>query len=229
MIAPLVSEQEWISALRDTPLWQPANKRMVVVAPHPDDETLGAGGLIADQRQRGVPVVAIAVTDGEAAYSGVADLAAKRRIEQEKALDLLGVGRSAIIRLSQPDSKLAAHEAELESHLAAVIGADDLVVAPWDLDGHPDHEACGRAARKVAYAAGASLVLYVFWTWHRKLADSIAGEPLRRFDLDERLQAVKWAALKCHRSQLEHDSGEPVLPEELLGPAKRPFEVFIVP
>jgi LmbE family N-acetylglucosaminyl deacetylase len=228
VIAPLVDERKWILSFRDTPEWQPSKKRILVIAPHPDDETLGAGGLIADQRRRGVPVSVIAVTDGDAAYADVKGLAGIRRIEQEQALQVLGVRRDATTRLSIPDSKVAEYETELESRLAALIGVDDLVVAPWDFDSHPDHEACGRAARKVAKATGAALALYMFWTWHHKATDSLAGEPLRRFELDEKLQALKWTALNCHRSQLEHDTGEPILPEKLLGPAKRPFEIFII-
>lgn len=43
-------------------------QRLVVVAPHPDDEVLGCGGLIAAARAAGVPVLIIALTDGEQAY-----------------------------------------------------------------------------------------------------------------------------------------------------------------
>lgn len=44
------------------------SQRLVVVAPHPDDEVLGCGGLIAAARAAGMPVLIIALTDGEQAY-----------------------------------------------------------------------------------------------------------------------------------------------------------------
>jgi len=44
MINPLVSESEWVKALDMLPSWDPPRaKSMLIVAPHPDDETLGAG------------------------------------------------------------------------------------------------------------------------------------------------------------------------------------------
>jgi LmbE family N-acetylglucosaminyl deacetylase len=144
------------------------------------------------------------------------------------AVELLGAGKNSVVRLHLPDSKVADHETNLENLLASLITADDLVVAPWDLDSHPDHEACGRAAQKVAQRTGAELIFYLFWTWHHKEPVALAGKNLLRFALDTQLQAAKWAALQCHRTQLQYEKGEPILPEKLLGPAKRPFEIFIM-
>lgn len=53
--------------------------RTLVVAPHRDDETLLAGGLIASQRRRGIDVQVVAVTDGESAYGGADKRLAQRR------------------------------------------------------------------------------------------------------------------------------------------------------
>src|SRR6187399_2442164 len=89
-------EAAWIKALRDVPEWHPPARPTVIISPHPDDETLGAGGLIASQIRRGIPVDVVAVTDGEAAYPGQTDLAAVRRAEQENAVRELGVSARAI-------------------------------------------------------------------------------------------------------------------------------------
>ena len=135
-----------------TPIEIPA-RRTVVVVPHPDDEVLLSGGLIARQLRRKVPVVVVvvAVTDGEAAYPGSAQgpLASQRRGEQVRALRALGVTSLSPFRLRRlgiPDGMVAAHEGGLADELAALVGPDDLLVAPWIHDWHPDHEACGRAA-----------------------------------------------------------------------------------
>ena len=58
----------WAPQRTDAQRWEPPRKLTVVVAPHPDDETLLSGGLIAHQARAGVPVIVLAVTDGEAAY-----------------------------------------------------------------------------------------------------------------------------------------------------------------
>src|SRR6266852_506851 len=68
---PGTSEASWSALLAQAgpPAWvgrEPGG--VVVVAPHPDDETLGVGGMLHDLSARGWRVTVVAVTDGEAAY-----------------------------------------------------------------------------------------------------------------------------------------------------------------
>src|SRR5580692_8282234 len=78
-------------AALEPPAWSPRAGPLVVVAPHPDDETLGAGGLIHTWAARhGLPVVIVSVTDGEAACPEIPNLAAVRRSELEAARRELG-------------------------------------------------------------------------------------------------------------------------------------------
>jgi LmbE family N-acetylglucosaminyl deacetylase len=228
MIVPLVLEDEWLSALEDLPIWVPPPMPLVVLAPHPDDETLGAGGFIAAQCLRGTDVVVVAVTDGESAYGYDPNLGKIRELEQRNALMRLGVSAENISRLRLPDSKVAAHEARLVEQLLPFVTKDTHLIAPWLGDFHPDHEACGRAAERVAFQTGAALTSYFFWTWHRGATASLDKLTLRSFPLDQRQQKSKSEALKCHSSQLAHHSGEPILPDFLLAPARRPFEVFCI-
>jgi LmbE family N-acetylglucosaminyl deacetylase len=228
MIVPLVLEDEWLAALGDLPVWAPAPTRVVVLAPHPDDETLGAGGFIATQCFHGRDVIVVAATDGESAYGYDPNLGKIREVEQANALKHLGVPAENISRLRLPDSDVAAHEARLVDQLLPFVTKDTHLVAPWRGDFHPDHEACGRAAERVAFQTGATLTSYFVWTWHRGGTDSLDELTLRSFPLDQGQQKSKSEALMCHRSQLIHDSGDPILPDYLLAPARRPFEVFRV-
>jgi len=225
-MVPLVCEENWLALLQHADKWIPPRKPTLVISPHPDDETLGAGGLIAAQELRGVPVFVAAATDGEAAYPNSHGLAETRRTEQEQAVKQLGL-RSSIIRLRLPDSSLSKHESDLEKLLSPLIYAGMLVVAPWMEDWHPDHEACARVTRKLCKEQGAELVSYLFWTWHRRTAEVFNGVHLLRFELSPALQAARKAALECHVSQLQPERGEPILPSSLLAPASRPFEIFI--
>lgn len=228
MIAPLVDEDIWIETLQNAPRWYPPHKRTVIVAPHPDDETLGAGGLIAEQSRRGLPVSVVCVTDGEAAYPDAPGLAQLRTNEQQQALETLRVSTHNIFRLNLPDSALAEHESKLTALLTPFLPSDTLVLAPWIKDWHPDHEACGRVVRRIARATGAELLFYMFWTWHQGTPDVLSDVPVRCFELDRQLLSLKQTALECHRSQLQRETGPPILPESLLKPARRSFETFIL-
>lgn len=228
MIVPLVHEAEWLDALKNLQPWIPPRKPILLIAPHPDDESLAAGGFIAAQRARGLEITVVAVTDGENAYPQNSGLAKRRRTEQAKALARLGVEPECIVRLQLPDSDVESHESELVDRLLELVSVDTHVIAPWRFDFHPDHQACGRAAEKASHEANATLSSYFFWTWHRGTTDVLDGLELRRFPLDTELLAAKSDAVQCHRSQLMRKGGEPILPELLLAPARRPFEVFSI-
>jgi LmbE family N-acetylglucosaminyl deacetylase len=200
----------------------------VVVSPHPDDETLGAGCLIAHQRLRGCRVTLIAVTDGEAAYPGHSRLRETRRAEQNAAMRSLGADPADIQRLGLPDGGLAGVEGAVFEKIAPLVDASTLVVAPWPLDPHPDHEVCGRAARRAAAEAGAELIFYFFWTWHRNTVEDLRDLPLYRFEADEVCRAARERALSAYQSQRDGVFGPPILPEELLKPARRTFETYLI-
>ncbi len=218
-----------MQALADVAAWQPPLRPTLVVAPHPDDETLAVGGLMAALVARGVAVTVVAVTDGESAYrKGDKELGALRAREQTFALQRLGVSRERTVRLGLPDSDVASNEAELEDRLVELL--DDMgpgahLIAPWSGDFHPDHEASGRAAGKAAERNGAMLTRWFFWSWHRGTPELLGGLPLKAFALDAAARRARELALMEHRSQLQNDP-EPILSDELLAPARRAFEVF---
>jgi len=227
MIEPLVSETEWAPVWQAATPWQPPDRNMLVIAPHPDDETLAAGGLIAKQTSRKIPVHVLAVTDGENAYNDGIDLTFRRSREQTSALKRLGVDSSSITRLKLTDSGISAQEELLAELLMPFVSQDTHILAPWTGDFHPDHEACGRAACEVARRSRAALTFYFFWTWHRGTPDLLNGLPLKSVALSVEDQLAKAEAMSQYRSQLEHASGQPILPEELLWPARQSCEVFL--
>ena len=171
------------------PEWHPPLQPTLVLAPHPDDETLGAGALIATLRAQGVPVIVVAATDGENAYDTAPEertaLARTRELEQRDALGLLGVPAHCIYRLRMTDSGLHRSEEELTARLMEIAQPGMHMVAPWSGDFHPDHEACARAAATVALAMDLPLTSYFFWTWHRGEDSLLDGLPVRRFMPDD--------------------------------------------
>jgi len=150
---------------------------VLVLAPHPDDEVLGVGGLMARLVARGARVEVLAVTDGEASSPGSptltpAALAARRVGESAAACRVLGVDPPRRARL--PDGRVAAHEGELTDLVAARLHPGRVCLATWVGDGHPDHEAVGRAAAAACQRTGARLVQYPVWMWHWSAPDDPA-------------------------------------------------------
>ena len=94
---------------------------VVVIAPHPDDEVLGVGGLLALLARKGTAIHIIAVTDGEASHPSSPtvsqrDLAARRVAESEKALALLGLQAASVERLGLPDGDVRRVESAAGAH-----------------------------------------------------------------------------------------------------------------
>jgi LmbE family N-acetylglucosaminyl deacetylase len=146
-------------------------RRAVVVAPHPDDEVLGTGGIIAMLRDLGVPVTVVAVTDGEAShpYSAAVDgsaMAGRRSLESQAAAADLGLAPGSRLRLGVADGRVAAASAAIVDALTSVLQADAWCLSTWRSDGHPDHESAGLAAYAACRAVGARLLEFPIWMWH---------------------------------------------------------------
>ena len=207
--------------------------RLVVVAPHPDDEVLACGGLLALRASRGLPILIVAVTDGEASHGGhcahqQAKLGEQRLLERRQGLAQLGVEPACVLRLGVPDGKTASNTQELIDQLRRVVQPTDVVVTTWRLDGHPDHEACANAVRQ----AGCRHFQAPVWMWHwAKPADPrVPWETMVALELTEQTAQLKQRALAQHRSQLERRSSVlgPVLEAGIVQRAARQNEYFFV-
>ena len=227
MVVPLHTQEDWMPLLDGLTAFVPGSDAIAILSPHPDDETLAVGGLITAQRERGYPVKLIAVTDGENAYPENGGLADQRIAEQTRAAERLGIDANDLLRLHLTDSGVAAKQCVLIKRLLPYVSRETHLLAPWPDDFHPDHEACGRAAKEIALQTGCQLTFYFFWTWHRGTPDLLRGLPLRRLELAKSHQDAKAEALAMHVSQLDHPSGDPILHAIHLWPAMLPFEVYL--
>jgi len=229
-------------------------RRLIVVAAHPDDESLGAGGLIATAAGRGVPVTVIVATTGEASHPQSptllpAQLAPIRRAEVLAAVHRLAP-QAVVVQLDLGDGRLAASGTELAAEIRSVVdgvvdtrtGVDGDVLAagdgvwlaaPWRHDRHTDHAAAAEAARRVAAATGCRLLEFPLWAWHwgRPTDEPFADHPLLALELSEDVAGAKDLAMTEHRSQTEPLSAA-AGDEAVVGPAfaehfRRRREVFI--
>lgn len=132
----------------------PAADRILILAPHMDDEVIGCGGLAILAAQRGSQVTCVFMTDGAAGCVGEARARHRdlRMAESEKAAAHLGISRLRV--LDEHDGELRA-SAEVICRVAQVWSEvnPDLVLVPWPWDAHHDH----RQAFAVAAAVRAKL------------------------------------------------------------------------
>ena len=225
-----------LDALRPLVIERPP--KVVVVAPHPDDEVLGTGGLLRHLSLSGVDVEVLAVTDGEASH-GAGPAGTSRRLAQIRsqesrlALRRLCIRPPQVSRLALPDGRVGDHIAELGRALSDRAEEEVLWLAPWGSDGHPDHDACGRVAAEVARRCGVRLVSYLVWAWHWADPDGhdLPWDQCRRFDLDPSCSERKWWAIQAFASQIRPRSADPdddpVLPPSVLAHFRRTQEVFV--
>ncbi|MDH2329164.1 PIG-L family deacetylase [Cereibacter sp. SYSU M97828] len=166
---------------------------LVVLAPHPDDETLGCGALLFDAAAAGIETRVICVTDGSRSHPNSttwppARLAAQRRRELEAATAQLG---AEMHWLGHPDCGVPE-----DVPLDHLIPADALVLASWGGDPHCDHESVARLAQK-AQRQDTRLAFYP--VWGRFTGSRIVARPLVATAM---ALAAKRRALACHRSQM---------------------------
>jgi LmbE family N-acetylglucosaminyl deacetylase len=142
----------------------------LVVAPHPDDETLGAGVTIMRKVDAATPVHLLVVTDGSKSPPGEpAAVAALRAAELRAACDVLGLADSDVTQLDFVDAELDPDDEALVAAVAEVVAAhrptDVLVTGATDP--HEDHGALGVATRRAVAGSGARLLVYPVWQFDR--------------------------------------------------------------
>ena len=221
---------EWAGSLDDVPTLNLDDvTSVVVVAAHPDDETLGAGGLIAECSARGIDVSVVVVTDGSASHPDSpthtpGELALLRAHEVTAAVALLAPD-ARLHLLWFADGEVDNNRDEIAAELAKLTEGVDLVVAPWRGDGHRDHRIVGELCANL----GARLLEYPIWMWHWG-SPTHPDVPLNRF---VQLPASKAEALAAHASQVEALSDQPgdeaMLTRDFLEHFATGTEYFIAP
>ncbi|RLP78056.1 methyltransferase domain-containing protein [Mycetocola tolaasinivorans] len=198
---------------------------LVVIAAHPDDETLGAGGLIAQCEALGLPITVICVTDGAASHAGDPTLPSTRAAELERAVFELSP-RASIERLGFPDGgtreRYSALRAELDERIHR-LPRSALIAAPWAGDGHRDHRVVGELMRDLA---GERVLLeYPVWMWHWASPEH-PDTPWPRMKTLHIDVVSKIRAQNHYRSQLGGDS--PILLPEFLEHFRHAQEFYVV-
>jgi LmbE family N-acetylglucosaminyl deacetylase len=216
---------------------------VLILAPHPDDESLGCGGLIAECCARHRPPFVLILTDGAGSHPSsqkfsAGHLRAIREAEARAAVAALGLDDDRIGFLRLPDTAAPHEGKKFEEAVAAIVRVAErwgcrAIASPWRHDPHGDHLACHRMAQAAAARLGLRQIAYPIWGWtlppDEEINDDVDGA---RLDISAHLQA-KRRAIAAHASQhgkvVTDDPNGFSLPEKLLEVFERPYEVFLFP
>ncbi len=188
-----------------TESWQPGGERVLVVAPHSDDEVLGCGGAIALHRRAGAPVTVVVLTDGSAGSIrlrglGGEDLrqAREQLIDARKAETLAAMREmdvDDIVFLDATDGRLA-EDSTVASRLAPVLKRTrpQIVYVPSYLEQHPDHRAANQVLLDACEGIDARFAVHAYEVWTPQFPNCLVT-------IDFVIH-VKRAALAHYHSQL---------------------------
>ncbi len=222
--------------------------RTLVVAPHPDDESLGCGGVIALLRQRGHAVSALFVSDGSMSHPNSKRYPpeARRDLREGEALNalrILNVAPSDIHFLRLPDTRVPVPTSENFDKESALIHRQlarlrpQTVLVPWRRDPHGDHRATWHLLRAAVdqLAVPVRWLEYPIWVWESTLPDDLptaADGNWWRVDVSASLPQ-KRRAIAAHVSQttplIDDDPEGFTLSPEMINHFTQPYEYFLAP
>jgi LmbE family N-acetylglucosaminyl deacetylase len=175
----------------------PTARRVLVVAPHMDDEVIPCGGTLILLAEQGAEIHVTFVTDSSAGLrsaEAAAQLIAIRRSEAQRVSERLGYVSN---ELGFPDGQLHRHEPMLTKRLAQQITRrePDMIFCPFPADAHSDHMSCASAVARAALQArpDATILANEVWTplWPNVAVDI------------SRVAQRKEEAIRLYRSQIE--------------------------
>ncbi len=169
----------------------PDYQRVLALAPHPDDESLGFGGTLALLTAAGAQVTVVVASDGEATLGSAlpaTDVAALRRAEAEAAGAVLGV--KTVHALGLPDGDLSSHVDAMATRIGSFLRdlRPELVLLPWFMDADGDHRALNDALAAASPGEDVDVWGAEVWT---------PLTPNRVVDITPVLD-LKQAAIACH-------------------------------
>lgn len=178
------------------------HRNVLVLAPHPDDETFGCGGTIRMLTDGGVSVDVAFLTRGEQGLEeGLAATAETRRLmaeirtcEAQAACGILGVKN--VYFLNGHDTQLS-DEPQLARSIAQLLDQGDYqrVFCPWPQDSHDDHRAAFTLLQRAVVQSRTSASFWLYEIWKPL--------PANTFVPIDRTWEIKRQAIEQYRSQLE--------------------------
>lgn len=222
--------------------------KTMIVAPHPDDESLACGGLVSLLRNLGMEVNVIFVSDGSMSHPFSKEFPKERRakIRKQEALNALAElsveeERAMFLELldgSVPNDSSKDFDTAVELIGNALLAVQpDTIFIPFRLDPHRDHQATWQLVQRslANFKYSPRIFEYPVWLWELGKEEDYP-EPSQmtcwRLDIGTEME-TKRKAIAAHQSQLGHvfldDPGGFILRPNLLAHFEHPFEIFFEP
>ena len=212
------------------------NDVILFFSPHPDDESLAAGGYLALAEKNGASVWIVLVTDGNKH-----GLKKQRYEEFRKATSILGISQNHLIFLNYPDGELKEQNLKkISFQFRDIISKvkPSIIIAPMVTDDHPDHRVTGQLVQPIAIEK--KIVLYQYLVHYKLFPKPKELRPKlfllppvrmvrfdgqwKRFLLSPEEENIKKKAVMCYRTQLRN----PIV-KALLISFIRQNELFSIP
>ncbi|MCB9151218.1 MAG: PIG-L family deacetylase [Caldilineaceae bacterium] len=183
-----------------------AKQPILIVAPHPDDETLGCGGLLGIKSKAGEDVHIAVLSDGSMLFAALfgtgtspspQEVSALRKKETERTVSFLGGNSNYLHYFDFLDGTLSKQVDAVSDRLASLI--DELqpaeIYAPDPYEEHPDHAAANMIAKAALKKSGSDAKLFEYFLKLKRDVrfEDIPGE-IMELDLGE-FYALKKQAL----------------------------------
>lgn len=231
-----VMPQPTIFLLNDVVLPKQGQK-VVIFSPHPDDETIGAGGYIVQSIKNGSTVYIVLVTDGNKH-----GLEKKRYEEFEKATYILGIPKENLVFLNYPDGKLQKeNENDLLQNFKIWINkfSPDIIIYPDKNDHHPDHFTTSKVVEEILKQNKQKINSYQYLVHHPRFPQPQKFDPSlfllppisminfnkewQRLILNQEIEDQKNEAVLSYKTQLKE-----IIPRQLLLSLIRKNELFSI-
>jgi len=234
-----------------------ATEPVLVVAPHPDDESLGCGGAIALLRSLKYTVKILVMSDGTKSHPNSRKypkdaLKHLRKTETRAAMTILGVEPDHITFLELSDGAVPEfgtinfQSAVTRCHAYLKLINPKIILAPWRFDPHPDHRATSQLLFSTLKQAKSfpipKVIEYPIWDWdleQRQLLNQnslysgqLNGGQLNAWRLDiSKVLSLKQQAIATYRSQttdlIDDDPTGFRLTAQMLKNFTQPWEIYL--
>jgi LmbE family N-acetylglucosaminyl deacetylase len=228
------------SCVLQTTLFRINSNSILVIAPHPDDESFGCSGLIAQKTRNGAEVYILFLTNGEKSLSTISksELKQVRQANAIAAAQILGINESHLLWLNLPDGAIPRKKcddfeptAQAIANLIHTYHIDEVFTTHY-LDGWSDHIAAYELSLAALSYSQRPITLYLYWVWAWYYVGftqifTLSWNQMRLLPLGSSM-TTKQQALKCYYDSITPD-GDPYmgnLPKMFLKAFDWPYEVF---